>query len=265
MEKNIIKSTDNPKIKAAIKLSDDAKTRKKENLIFVEGEREVHYAIVGNFKIQTLFYCEDLAKNNYDILEKIEKEKIFYVDKKVFKKLSYRENGDGYLALVIPIAKKLDDLKLSKTPLLIVLEKVEKPGNLGAILRTADGCDADAIILCDQSTDIYNPNVIRASQGTIFTKQLVSAANQEAIAWLKEKNIKTYGAVVQAKKYHYETNLKNSCALVFGTEDKGLSREWRDALDEMIKIPMNGQIDSLNVSNSVAIISYEALRQRGSL
>lgn len=262
MEKNIISSPANPKVKMAIKLSNDAKTRKKENLIVVEGEREINYAIAGNFEIQTLFCCEDLARNNYNILDKIDKKKILYANKQIFQKMSYRENPDGYLALATPKYFTLDSLELSKDPLLIVLEKVEKPGNLGAILRTADGCGADAVILCEQATDIFNPNVIRASQGTIFTKQLAAASNQETIAWLKNKKIKALGAVVQTKKYHYESDLKNASALVFGAEDKGLSQEWLDVLDEKIKIPMKGEIDSLNVSNSAAVICYEALRQR---
>ena len=158
--------------------------------------------------------------------------------------------------------RPLSGLKLRENPLILVLESVEKPGNLGAVLRTADAADADAVIICDPLTDLYNPNLIRASLGAIFTRQVAAATSGEAIKWLKDNNIKIYTAQLQDSSWYYDTDMTCGTAIVMGTESTGLSDVWRMAADAHVKIPMLGSLDSLNVSVSAAILAFEAVRQR---
>lgn len=257
----IIVSTSNPRIKNVLKLKEKSSERKIQGLIVLEGLREIKMAKEYKFEIKTLFVCDAIfQKRNKEILADIHH--LVRVSKEVFEKISYRENSDGLLALVIPKYLRFSDLKLSSNPLLVILESVEKPGNLGAILRTVDAANVDAVIVCDPRTDIYNPNVIRASIGCIFSTQTISASSDEVFKFLQEKNIKSYSASPASKKLYSETNLKIPCAIVFGTEAEGLSGKWLNSSDELIKIPMLGKVDSLNVSASCAIILYEAIRQR---
>ncbi len=181
----------------------------------------------------------------------------------VFEKVAYRENTEGVIAVARPKFHSFDSLKLQKNPLLIILESVEKPGNLGAVLRTAEAAAVDAVIVCDPLTDIYNPNVIRSSLGCVFSVPIVVCRNQDAIQYLKEKNIRTYAAELKASKRYDLTDFTQPAAIVLGTEATGLTDEWISAADEKIIIPMLGSHDSLNVSASAAIIVFEALRQRG--
>lgn len=260
MNEKII-SLQNPKIKNLIHLQ-KAKNRRSENVIIIEGEREIFLALSAGIVIENLFYCSELAKNEYKILDKVNPDLTVEITKEIFDKISYREHPDGYFVLAKPKYLDLAEIKIKPKPFIIVLESVEKPGNLGAILRTADAAGADAVIVCDPQTDIYNPNVIRASQGTVFTKQVVVCSTAEAIDWLAEKKISSYAATPDTDKLYTDSNFSDSSAIVFGTEDKGLSDEWLDRATEKIKIPMLGTIDSLNVSNSAAIMIYEVVRQR---
>lgn len=256
----IIVSPSNPRIKNVLKLKEKSSERKAQNLIVVEGLRELKMARENKFMIKTLFVCDAIyQKRNNEILSGIHH--LVWVSKEVFGKISYRDNSDGLLALVIPRYIRLSDLKLSENPLLIVLESVEKPGNLGAILRTADGTGADAIIVCDVKTDIYNSNVIRSSIGCVFSKQVAASSSEEVLKFLKEKNITPFASALPAKKLYTGADLTKPCAIVFGTEAKGLSEKWR-TVTEQVKIPMLGKVDSLNVSASCAVIVYEAVRQR---
>lgn len=255
----LITSFGNPKIKEVVRLK-KASQRRGQNLILIEGRREITLAMENGIKIEELFYCEELLKG--DKLKNIEQKKIISVTEEVFKKISYREHPDGLLALAQPEYKKLEGLKLSANPLIIILEAVEKPGNLGAILRTADAAGADAVIINDLKTDIYNPNVIRASQGTVFTSKVVISKIDETIKWLKKNKIKSLATTPDTKKNYSEADYKKGTAIIMGAEDKGLSEEWLDAADEKIKIKMAGKIDSLNVSVATAVIIFEALRQR---
>ena len=260
MEEKII-STSNPRIKNVLKLKEKSSERKLQDLIVVEGLREILMAKENRFTIKTLFVCEDIAgKKSKELVASASH--LVKINKEVFEKITYRENSDGLLALVVPKHLRLKDLKLSAAPLLIVLESVEKPGNLGAILRTADASGVDAVIVCDTKTDIYNPNVIRSSIGCIFSKQVVAADSDEVIKFLKEKNIKTFAAALTAKNNYVKSDLSISSAIVLGTEADGLSQIWLSSADEQIKIPMLGKIDSLNVSACCAVIVYEAVRQR---
>jgi len=257
----IIVSPSNPRIKNVLKLKEKSSERKTQGLIVVEGAREIRMAKEHNFEIKTLFVCDAInQKRNKEIVSGVSH--LVRISKEVFSKIAYRENSDGLLALVRSKYLKFSDLKLSANPLLVILESVEKPGNLGAILRTVDAANVDAVIVCDPKTDIYNPNVVRSSIGCVFSTQTISAMSDEVFDFLKEKKIKSYSAAVTAKKFYTDTNLKIPCAIVFGTEAEGLSSKWLNSSDELIKIPMLGKVDSLNVSASCAIILYEALRQR---
>jgi len=180
----------------------------------------------------------------------------------VFKKMAYREHPDGLLAVaqVKPLA--LSEIKLSENPLVIILESLEKPGNIGAILRSAESAGADAVIITESKTDIYNPNVIRSSLGTIFSNQIALTTNQELTNWLKKNKIKTVAAHPHADIAYTKADLSKNIAIIIGTEDLGLSEYWLTNADEKIIIPMKGKIDSLNASASLAIILFEAIRQR---
>lgn len=254
----MIISAHNDRIQNIVKLN-KPRERQKQGLIIIEGEREIELALQAKYAISELFFCPEITpKNKFEKagLETVE------VNEAIFHKIAHKEKPDGYLALAKPEYLELKDIKLSANPLVIILETVEKPGNLGAILRTAYAAKVDAVIIADPQTDIYNPNVIRASMGRVFTNQVAAADTPEIMAWLKKNKIKSYGATTKAKKYYHQTNLKKACAIVMGTEATGLSAKWLKALDEELKIPMQAKIDSLNVSVSTAIIAYEAQRQR---
>ncbi len=254
----IIESIQNEKIKNIVKLREAGRERKKQGLFLIEGCREINLAMKGGVKIENLFYCQDYIKAELAIDE----ERLVEVSKKVFDKIAYRENPDGFLALARVKEEKLENIKLSFEPLIIVVSAVEKPGNLGAILRTADAAGADAVIINDPKTDIYNPNVIRASQGTVFTVPTVIGSVEETIKFCKTNKIKIFATTPSAKKEYIEVDYTGGRAIVMGAEDKGLSEKWLKAASEKIKIKMRGRIDSLNVSVSTAIILFEALRQR---
>ena len=252
-----ITSLQNDKIKNLVRLQKSAE-RKKQNLILIEGWREINQAIENGFQIEAFYLNEDKIED----LDRLSG-KVFLLAPNVFEKVAYRENTEGVIAVAKPKFHSLDSLKLSKNPLLIVLESVEKPGNLGAVLRTAEAAAVDAVIVCDPLTDIYNPNVIRSSLGCVFAVPIVVCSNQDAIQYLKEKNIKSYAAELKASKRYDLIDFTKPAAIVLGTEATGLTDEWISAADEKIIIPMLGSHDSLNVSVSAAILVFEALRQRG--
>ena len=253
-----IESLVNPKIKDIVKLRESSRERKEQGLFLIEGHREISLALKAGVEIENLIYSPGYIKRELAVDE----EKIIEVSKKVFDKISYRENPDGFLAVARSREQKLTDLKLSANPLLVVLEAVEKPGNLGAILRTADAAGLDAVIINDLKTDLYNPNVIRASQGTVFTVAVVLSSIDETVEFCKEKGIKTLATALSATKKYTDVDYKSGCAVIMGAEDKGLSAKWLKMANEKIKIAMRGQIDSLNVSVSAAVVLFEALRQR---
>ena len=181
----------------------------------------------------------------------------------VFNRMAYRNDRDGLIALAEPRRLEFGDLRLRETPLLLVLETVEKPGNLGALLRTADAANLDAVIICDPQTDIYNPNAIRSSIGCIFTMPVVTASSEGAINWLHASGIKMFGTALTATHHYHETDFRHPAAIIMGSEANGLSGAWLEGADDLIKIPMMGKIDSMNVSASAAIVIFEAMRQRG--
>jgi RNA methyltransferase, TrmH family len=256
----IISSLQNDLIKNVVKLN-KAGERRKQNLIIIEGYREINLGIQAGFKLEVLIYCSKFLKFQVSSF-KFHDTEIVEVTEEVFSKIAYRESSDGMIALAKPRYLKLDEIVLSDNPLIIIIEKVEKPGNLGAILRTADAAKADAVIICDNQTDIYNPNTIRSSLGTIFTNQIACCSNEEAYEWLKKNKIKSFATSLKAEKMYYSFDFRKSSAIVMGSEANGLSDSWHKNSDELIKIPMGGKVDSLNVSVSTAIVVFEAVRQR---
>ena len=176
--------------------------------------------------------------------------------------MAYRGSTEGMIAVVKCREHRLKDLALKKNPLIVVLESVEKPGNLGAILRTAEAAHVDAVIVCDPLTDLYNPNLIRASIGGVFSVPVAVCNSQECIAFLKEQKVRILTAQLQDSYDYYDYDMTQATAIVMGTESTGLTQQWREAADVHIRIPMLGRLDSLNVSVSAAILMYEAVRQR---
>lgn len=260
-----ITSLQNSRIKNIIKLSAKAKERRDQQLFIIEGARELSLALTAKYEIDSVFVCPELfEKTEYPtVLNTIDKSKLFEVTIPVFQKIAYREGSDGLLTLAKPKSNKLGALELPENPFIIILESVEKPGNLGAILRTADAAKADAVIVCDPATDIYNSNAIRSSVGCSFTVQTAVCTSEEALSFLKEKEIKSFAAELQASQWYQDTDFTQASAIVMGTEADGLTDFWLQNADARIKIPMRGAIDSLNVSVSTAVLTFEAMRQRG--
>ena len=262
MEK--ITSLQNTRIKNIVKLG-KAKERREQDLFILEGARELTLALSGGYKPDSVFVCPELfTKTDYPhVLDSITEDLIYEVSQQVFEKVAYREGSDGLIALMKPKQHSLVDLSIKNNPFIIILEAVEKPGNLGAILRTADATQVDAVIVCDPQTDVYNPNAIRSSVGCIFTVPVAVCSSTEALAWLKQQGITSYAAELQASEWYQDVNYTTPSAIVMGTEADGLTDFWLNNADKRIKIPMRGKIDSLNVSVSTAVITFEAMRQRG--
>ena len=253
----MITSKSNPKIKNVVKLQKSSE-RREQNRIIIEGRREIERAVACGFIVDTLFICNDILKESVNIAANYVEE----VTLEVFEKIAYREGSDGLLAVAIPKYADLKSFKPKKNPLIIVLETVEKPGNLGAIMRTADAAGVDAVIIADPRTDLYNPNAIRASIGTIFSVPLFACSSEECINWLRENNIKIYCTYLKASIDYLEADFRQGSAIVMGTEATGISDIWVNAADQNLIIPMNGIADSLNVSVTTAIVVFEAIRQR---
>ena len=262
-----ISSLQNSRIKNILKLSTKARERKEQNLFLIEGAREISLAISGKYVFDSVFLCPELfAKTDYpEVIQSIPENILFEVTESIFQKIAYRENSDGIFALAKPKAHLLSDFNLPDNPFVIILESVEKPGNLGAILRTADAAKADAVIVCNPLTDIYNPNVIRSSVGCLFTVQTGIATNEETFAFLQKNRICSYAAELTASQWYQDMDYTSPSAVIMGTEADGLSDFWLKNAEKRIKIPMRGVIDSLNVSVSTAILTFEAMRQRGFL
>jgi RNA methyltransferase, TrmH family len=263
-----VTSAQNQKIKELLALQEKSRARKAAGLFVVEGRRELGHCLDAGFVPRTLFICGEILTEEElnDLLGKAErlnpKVGVIQIPYELYGKIAYREGTEGVIAEIEVKERTLDNLELGTDPLVIVLESVEKPGNLGAVLRSADAAGADAVIICDPLTDLYNPNLIRASIGAVFSRQVAVASSEEAIAWLKRKNIQILTAQLQDSVLYYDTDMKKATAIVMGTESTGLTDIWRKAADVHIRIPMLGALDSLNVSVSAAILLFEAVRQR---
>ena len=254
-----IESLQNQKIKNLLKLQEKSRERKSQGLFIVEGTQENELAIKGGYEAVEIYICEDI----YDSNIKFGNPRRFEITRAIFEKLAYRKSTGGIIGVYKTKASKLEDLNLPNNPLIVVLEAVEKPGNLGAVLRTGDGAKVDAVIVCDETVDFFNPNVIRSSVGTLFTNQIASASKEEVLAYLQEQNVQVVSTFLRDETISlYEANFTSGSAIILGTEATGLSDFWADNSDALIKIPMLGFVDSLNVSNAAAICVYEAVRQR---
>jgi RNA methyltransferase, TrmH family len=253
-----ITSLQNPKIKYIVKLREDKRQRQKDGVMLVEGCDELTLALSSGLKPQTLLTAPELVSRSIDTPAA----DVTTVTRAVFEKISYRDNPDGWLG-IFPIPKTaLEDLKISETPLVIVAESVEKPGNLGAILRTADAAKVDAVLVCDPRVDLWNPNVVRASRGAVFTVPTIEVDSQTALAWLRSKKTRVLAATPSAEVLYTDIDMKEPIAITVGTEDKGLTDFWMQNADIKVQIPMMGKVNSLNVSIATALITYEAVRQR---
>lgn len=260
-----ISSAQNPLVKLAASLH-KPRERRKQGLFAVEGLREIRLAVLNGYTVRTLLFCDsDLQQQPPEALlglPVLPDAELAALSRPVFDSLVYRQGVPNALALCVLADLPLDRIRLRPDPLLLVLESVEKPGNLGAMLRTADAAGADAVIVADPLTDPDNPNVIRSSLGARFTVQVAAAPAAEVIAWLRSRQIRIFASSLQASEWHDRCDFRPASALVMGPEAEGLSGIWYEAADARIKIPMLGQVDSLNVSASAAVLLFEAVRQR---
>ena len=247
MEENIITSVQNARVKHVVALQQKSSLRREEGLFVVEGQREIEHCVACGYEVVELYKKDE------------------NVSDAVYEKMAYRGSTEGMIAVVKCKSHDLSilsPLTSHPSPLIIVLESVEKPGNLGAVLRTAEAAGVDAVIVCDPLTDVYNPNVIRASIGGVFCVPTAVCSSEECIAFLKAHQIQILTAQLQDSYEYYDYDMRQATAIVMGTESTGLSQQWREAADAHIRIPMLGRLDSLNVSVSAAILMYEAVRQR---
>ena len=260
-----ITSLQNPLVKEIITLSEKSRYRKKTQRFLVEGEREIRLAIDGNYIFETIFFQHEIISldkvkqlfQNVPFLEIVE------LSPEVYQKISYRTSTEGILAIIHSKSHTLENLVFNKkNPLILIMEAPEKPGNIGALLRTADAAGVDAVLIANPKTDLYNPNTIRSSVGCIFTTQIAMGTTSEILSFLKEKNFQIYCAALSASIPYTEVSYQQSTAIVVGTEDVGLSEQWLMHSSQNIIIPMNGRIDSINVSVAAAIITFEAVRSR---
>lgn len=259
-----ISSIQNPFIKELFQLKEKSRERKKSGMFLIEGEREISLAHKGNYDIETVLYWPELySEESITKLLTTKHLNTIQISQEVYQKLAHRDTTEGILAVAKIKSHNLEDIHLKhKSPLILVAEAPEKPGNIGALLRTADAANVDAVIIVNPKTDLYNPNIIRSSVGCIFTNQIATGTTKEIIAFLKEKNIHIYCAALQASVEYHTQDYTQPTAIVVGTEATGLSDEWIDNATQNIIIPMQGEIDSMNVSVAAGILIFEAKRQR---
>ena len=277
-----ITSAQNRKVKELLTLVEKSKARSAAGLFVVEGQRELGHCLDAGFIPETLFICGEVmaVQNNAvngaktgHLTENIEGKDgldaliakaealnprlgVVQIPAFLYEKVAYRGSTEGIIAEVHSVPRSLEDLRLGERPLVMVLESVEKPGNLGAVLRSADAAGADAVIVCDPLTDIWNPNLIRSSVGAVFSVPVAVCTSADAIAFLKKRGIRIFTAQLQDSEWYYDTDMTGATALVMGTESTGLTQAWRDSADAHIKIPMLGRLDSRNVSVSAAVLLY---------
>ncbi len=266
MEDTYIHSRNNDQVKNLVKLR-ERKHRDRQERFLVEGLRELSHALGAGFEIDTIYFCPEYFPSDAHI-EFIDQQRrsgerqLVRMSEDAFTKAAYREGPDGLIGIGRQQNSHLNDLKLTEPPLLLVLEGIEKPGNLGAILRSADGAGADAVILVDCVLDLYNPNAIRSSQGLIFALPIISTTRDSLQTWLKAKQIQCIATTPDTESLHWDVNYTLGTALFFGSESKGLTDFWLEQADQRIRIPMAGRADSLNVAAAAAVCLYEATRQR---
>ena len=258
-----ISSLQNPLVKRILSLKEKAKRRYQEGLFVVEGQRELNLAKQGGFNIRTICYLSDEFEENSILDYDTGKTEFIKISQQVYEKLAYRSSTEGILGLVQMRSNALKDLKIDlNNPLILVAESPEKPGNIGALLRTADAVNATAVLIADSSTDLFNPNVIRSSVGGLFTIPVATGTTNEIIDFLNHNNIAIFSAILQDSASYDQIDFRGPSAIVVGPESTGLSKIWRTSAKNCIHIPMLGILDSMNVSVAAGIILYEAKRQR---
>ncbi|HET8810733.1 MAG TPA: RNA methyltransferase [Flavobacteriaceae bacterium] len=255
-----ITSIQNPAIKKLLLLQEKSRARKKEGFFVVEGVRETELAIKGGYELQELFFCPELIAENQLFAQFTMTE----ISLEIYQKIAYRSSTEGIIAVAKTKTLALESLHFSsKNPLILIAEAPEKPGNIGALLRTADAANVDAVLIADPKTDLYNPNIVRSSVGGLFTNQIATGSSSEIIDFLNQKNVAIYAAVLQESIEYLEADFTGPSAIVVGPEATGLSQIWRENAVKNIHIPMQGEIDSMNVSVAAGILVFEARRQRG--
>ena len=261
----ILTSINNPRIKEVKNLRESV-ARRASGFFIIEGCRELSLALEAGIAITSFYFCPEFLGNDIhgQLLARIRNTKvaIFEVSKQVYEKIAYGNRREGLLAVAKRPHLNLSETRCKAVPFVVIAEHIEKPGNLGALVRTADGAGADMVIAADSVTDTYNPNAVRSSRGAVFTIPVVNTSSEEALRWLKKNNIKIIAALIEAETVYTDIDFKKPFAIVLGSEDKGLSALWKDNADYRVRIPMAGKADSLNVSASAAIVLFEAVRQR---
>lgn len=259
-----IHSIQNPTIKNILKLQDKSRERKKSGLFIVEGKREISLALKGGYILKMVLFCEGVI--TLDKLQEFitDQTEVISVSKEVYQKVAYRDTTEGIIAVVQTKEFLLENIQFStSTPLILVAESPEKPGNIGALLRTADAANIAAVFIANPKTDLFNPNIIRSSVGCLFTNQIATGTSEEIIQFLQEKDIAIYATTLQNSNEYHKEDYTKATAIVVGTEATGLTEAFREAATQNINIPMQGAIDSMNVSVAAAIVLFEAKRQRG--
>ncbi len=265
-----ISSFQNPLIKQVLMLQEKSRERRKTGLFIIEGRREIELALKGGYSIKTLLYCSEIiSEEEFQYLNIDKATELIEISLDIYKKIAYRTSTEGVIAIAEAKSLSLENLILDsnsyrdKNLLILVAEAPEKPGNIGALLRTADAANLDAVIIANPKTDVFNPNIIRSSVGCLFTNTIATGNTSEIISYLKKNNISIFSAILQESVPYYSCDFKESTAIVLGTESTGLSNKWREESNQNISIPMQGEIDSLNVSVAAGILIFEAKRQRG--
>jgi RNA methyltransferase, TrmH family len=258
-----ITSPQNPFIKSLLQLQEKAKARRQTGTFLIEGQRELQLAQKGGYTINSVLFLPEMIAEA-DVKNLTDRHtQLIEISREVYQKLAYRDTTEGIIAVAKSKDLQLEDLKLGDNPFILVAEAPEKPGNIGALLRTADAAAVDAVIIADLKGDLYNPNIVRSSVGCLFTNKIATGTTEEVIGFLKNRNINIYCATLQDSTSYHTCDFTAPTALVVGTEATGLSAAWRVASTQNIIIPMSGEIDSMNVSVAAAILIFEAKRQRG--
>jgi RNA methyltransferase, TrmH family len=263
----IITSLQNPRVKKVTGLR-EREHRDPTGLMLIDGLLELERALANNHVPMEIYWCPEVCKNDARrIIGRCREQgvQLFECNQKVLEKMTYGNLAGGWVAVAPQVKYSFNQLKITRPALVVVAEKVEKPGNIGSILRCADAAGAQAVIVCDGKTDINNPNVVRNSRGAVFTVPVVEATSQETLAWLKKEKIQIVATTPRTDRLYTDLDLTKNIAIVVGEEHEGLSATWLQATDQIVKIPMLGQVDSLNVAAVVSILLYEAVRQRGAL
>jgi len=260
----LISSLQNPHVKQVVKLR-DRREREREHLMLVEGAEELALALASGARPRVVYVCPELfGQANSPLLpgQVAGLSEVVEVTRPVFEKMAYREGPNGWLAVMPSLSCRLSDITPGPAPLLLVAEAVEKPGNLGAMLRSADAACVDGVIVCDPTTDVNNPNVVRSSKGALFCVPVAEAATAETLTWLRARHIAVVAATPQARLSYTQADLRGAAAVVVGTEKEGLTPAWLQAADATVRVPMRGRVNSLNVATTAALLLFEAVRQR---